>query len=309
MMRTTITLLVAIVLLASCNQYKKTPSGLAYKITKGDGKVKLKQGDFVKFNIEFKVAPKDSLLTSSYGKIPAYMVIDTARSPKHSFLEVITELAVGDKMEFVMSVDTLKKMGAIQESSPFKAKELIKGRIEILKIYTKQEDVIADRAKEIEAEKQREIKDVQAFVSKKGVKTQSTRSGALVEIVTPGDQTQLADSGKMAKVRYRGTILETGKEFDSNMGDTTRMPLMIAVGSVGTQNSVITGLDEAIRMFGKGAKGNVYIPAMLGYGDAGNPPVIPIYSNLKFEIEVLDIATPPPPAPQQLPNMPKPIKK
>jgi FKBP-type peptidyl-prolyl cis-trans isomerase len=296
-------------LLASCNQYKKTPSGLAYKITKGDGKVKLKQGDFVKFNIEFKVAPKDSLLTSTFGKIPAYMVIDTARSQKHSFLEVITELGVGDKMEFVMSVDTLKKMGAIPENSPFHAKELIKGRIEIVKTYTKQEEVIADRNKEIDAEKQREITAVKAFVDKKGIKTQSTRSGALVELVTPGDQANKADSGKMAKVRYRGTILETGKEFDSNMGDTTRMPLMVGVGSVGTQNSVITGLDEALRMFGKGAKGNVYIPAMLGYGDAGSPPVIPIYSNLKFEIEMLDVAVPPPPAPQALPNMPKPLKK
>lgn len=309
MMRTTITLLVAIVLLASCNQYKKTPSGLAYKITKGDGKVKLKQGDFVKFNIEFKVAPKDSLLTSSFGKIPAYMVIDTARSQKHSFLEVITELAAGDKMEFVMSVDTLKKMGAIPENSPFHAKELIKGRLEILKTYAKQEDVIADRTAEVEKEKQRELKAVQDFVAKKSIKTQSTRSGALVEIQTPGDQTQLADSGKMAKVMYKGMILETGKQFDGNIGDPTRMPLMVSVGVQGTQNSVITGLDEGLRMFGKGGKGKVYIPAMLGYGDAGSPPVIPTYANLVFEIEVVDVTTPPPPAPQPLPNMPKPLKK
>jgi FKBP-type peptidyl-prolyl cis-trans isomerase FkpA len=48
MMRTTITLLVAIVLLASCNQYKKTPSGLAYKITKGDGKSETETGRFCK---------------------------------------------------------------------------------------------------------------------------------------------------------------------------------------------------------------------------------------------------------------------
>jgi FKBP-type peptidyl-prolyl cis-trans isomerase FkpA len=62
-------------------------------------------------------------------------------------------------------------------------------------------------------------------------------------------------------------------------------------------------------MFGKGGKGKVYIPAMLGYGDAGSPPVIPTYANLVFEIEVLDVTTPPPPAPQPLPNMPKPLKR
>ncbi len=309
MMRTTITLLVAIVLLASCNQYKKTPSGLAYKITKGDGKVKLKQGDFVKFNIEFKIAPKDSSLSSSYGKIPAYMVIDTARSPKHSFLEVITQLAVGDKMEFVMNVDSLKKMGMLEYNNVFHARDMIKGRLEVLKTYTKQEDVIADRTAEIEKEKQKEVTAVKDFVTKKGIKTQATRSGALVELQTPGDQTQLADSGKMAKVMYKGMILETGKQFDGNIGDPSRMPLMVAVGSTGTQNSVITGLDEGLRMFGKGGKGKVYIPAMLGYGDAGSPPVIPTYANLVFEIEVVDVTTPPPPTPQPLPNMPKPLKK
>ena len=64
MMRTTITLLVAIVLLASCNQYQTTPSGLKYKITSGGSKEKLKQGQFVKFNIEYKLPPKDSVLSS-----------------------------------------------------------------------------------------------------------------------------------------------------------------------------------------------------------------------------------------------------
>ena len=44
-MKNTVKLLLAIVLFASCNQYEKTPTGLAYKITKGNGKEKLKNGD------------------------------------------------------------------------------------------------------------------------------------------------------------------------------------------------------------------------------------------------------------------------
>ncbi|MEO7530792.1 MAG: FKBP-type peptidyl-prolyl cis-trans isomerase [Sediminibacterium sp.] len=308
-MRTTITLLAAIVLLASCNQYKKTPSGLAYKIT-GNSKEKLKQGQFVKFNIEFKIAPKDSVLSSSYGHIPAFMVIDTSRSPKHSFLEVISQCGVGDKMEFVMNVDSLKKMGMLEYNNIFHAKDMIKGRLEILKAYANQADAAADRAKEFDAEKRNEIKDVQDFTAKKNIKTQSTRSGALVEIQAPGDMTQLADSGKVAKIWYKGSLLSTGVEFDSNMDPkkTNRAPLVVNVGSTGTQNSVITGLDEALRMFGKGGKGKIYIPAMLGYGDAGSPPVIPTYANLVFEIEVMDVTLPAPPAPQ--PPMPAmPMKK
>jgi FKBP-type peptidyl-prolyl cis-trans isomerase FkpA len=308
MMRTTSTLLLAIVLLASCNQYKKSPSGLAYKITKGDGKEKLKHGDFVKFNIEFKVSPKDSLLSSSYGHIPAFMVIDTARSPKHSFLEVITECAVGDKMEFVMSVDSLKKMGMLEYGPVFRERDLIKGKLEILKKYATQVEASNERTKEIELEKQKEIKELQDFTAKKGAKTQSTRSGALVEITTPGDMMQKADSGKMAKVLYKGTLLN-GQEFDSNINKPNAMPLMVLVGSVGTQNSVIIGLDEALRLFGKGGKGKVYIPAMLAYGDAGSPPIIPAYSNLIFEVEIVDVTVPPPPAPVLQPGAPQPKNK
>lgn len=306
MMRTTTMLLLAIVLLASCNQYQKTPSGLAYKITKGNSKEKLKNGLFVKFNIEYKVPPKDSVLTSSYGHIPAYLVIDTSRPNKHSFLEIITKCSVGDKIEFTMSVDTLKNLGMLEYNNIFHAKDLIKGRVEILKTFTSQPDASADMLKEQDLEKAREIKELQDFTSKKGIKTQSTRLGTLVEIQVPGDL-QKADSGKQAKVMYKGTFLD-GKEFDSNMNPKgqNNQPLVINVGSTGGQNSVIPGLDEALRLFGKGGKGRIYIPAILAYGQNGQPPRIPAYSNMIFEIEMIDVSVaPPPPPPAPMPQMPQ----
>ena len=55
MIKNTIKLLLAIVLFASCNQYEKSPSGLAYKITKGNGKEKLKHGQAIKLNIELNL--------------------------------------------------------------------------------------------------------------------------------------------------------------------------------------------------------------------------------------------------------------
>ncbi len=306
MMRTTTMLLLAIVLLASCNQYQKTPSGLAYKITKGNSKEKLKNGLFVKFNIEYKVPPKDSVLTSSYGHIPAYLVIDTSRPNKHSFLEIITKCSVGDKIEFTMSVDTLKNLGMLEYNNIFHAKDLIKGRVEILKTFTSQPDASADMLKEQDLEKAREIKELEDFTSKKGIKTQSTRLGTLVEIQVPGDL-QKADSGKQAKVMYKGTFLD-GKEFDSNMNPKgqNNQPLVINVGSTGGQNSVIPGLDEALRLFGKGGKGRIYIPAILAYGQNGQPPRIPAYSNMIFEIEMIDVSVaPPPPPPAPMPQMPQ----
>lgn len=293
-MRTTTTLLLAIVLLASCNQYEKSPSGLAYKITSsGSSKEKLKNGQFVKFNVEYKLPPKDSTLTSSYGHIPAYMVIDTSRPAKHSFLEIITQCAVGDKIEFVMSVDTLKNLGMIEYNNIFHAKDMIKGRVEILKTFATQEEAQADVMKEQELETQRELKDLKDFTAKKGIKTQTTKSGALVEIINAGDAVK-GDSGMMVKVMYRGSLLD-GTEFDANMDKNnkpTNQALMVLAGSTGGQNSVIKGMDEALRFFGKGGKGKILIPAMLGYGQSGNPPLIPAYASLVFDVEIIDVTVP-----------------
>lgn len=303
-MRTTTTLLLAIVLLASCNQYQKTPSGLSYKITKGGSKETLKQGQFVKFNIEYKVPPKDSVLTSSYGHIPAYLIVDTTRPSKHSFLEIITKCAPGDKIEFVMSVDTLKKLGMLEYNNIFHARDMIRGRVDILKTFASQVDASADLEKEQGIEKQNEIKAIQAFTNKKGIKTQATPSGVLVEIQNPGDA-QKADSGKQVKILYKGSFLD-GKVFDTNMDPKSpnNQPMTVTIGVVG-QGGVIKGLDEGLRMFGKGGKGRVFIPAMLAYGQNGNPPVIPGYSNIIFDIEVLDVTAAPAPSVQPvMPQMP-----
>ena len=124
-MKNTVKLLLAIVLFASCNQYEKTPTGLAYKITKGNGKEKLKNGDAIKLNIEYKLVAKDSILSSSYGHIPVYFVLDTAHLGKYNFTELLTSASVGDKIEFRLSVDTLKKMGMIDYNTIFHKGEFI----------------------------------------------------------------------------------------------------------------------------------------------------------------------------------------
>lgn len=284
-------LLPAIVLLASCSQYETTPSGLKYKIKKGGSSQTLKQGQYVKFNIEYKIPPKDTVINTTYGHIPGYMMVDTTRAAKHSFLEIITKTAPGDKVEFVMNVDTLKKLGLLQYNEVFHERDMINGRVEILKVFANAVEAQADLQNEQKAEKDREVKDLKNELNKKGIKTQELPSGVLVQVDNAGEG-QKADTGYQAKVMYSGKFLD-GKEFDSNMKPNGQ-PLDVIIGT----GKVIPGLDEGLRVFGKGGKGKIYIPAMLGYGDRGSPPVIPQYSNLVFEVQVVDVT----PAPKQVPG-------
>jgi FKBP-type peptidyl-prolyl cis-trans isomerase 2 len=52
---------------------------------------------------------------------------------------------------------------------------------------------------------------------------------------------------------------------------------------------MIKGFDEAVLMMQKGSKVKVYIPSMLAYGPAGNPPKIKPFENLMFDLELTDI--------------------
>ena len=300
MIKNTIKLLLAIVLFASCNQYEKTPSGLAYKVTKGTSKETLKNGQSIKLNIEYKLAAKDSILSSSYAHIPVYFVLDTAHLGKYNFTELLPTSSVGDKIEFRMSVDTLKKLGMVEYNDIFKKGDFISGRVDILKTFPGQAEMMKDYAVEMDAEKAREIKDLKTYADGKKLKTQSTQNGVLVEIQNPGTL-PMADSGMQATILYRGAFVN-GKIFDSNMVNSKLVgqPLNVTVG-VG---SVIRGWDEGLRLFGKGGKGRLLVPALLAYGPQGSAPVIPPYANLVFDIEITDVTVPAPKPAQPMPGQP-----
>ncbi|MBS1639135.1 MAG: FKBP-type peptidyl-prolyl cis-trans isomerase [Bacteroidetes bacterium] len=303
-MKITTTILALAILFASCNQFEKTKSGLMYKITKGSGKQKLKNGDLIKFNVEYKIREKDTILFTTYGHIPSFYKIDSSQLRKYDFGELFPMCSVGDKLEFVMNIDTLKKLGMIPDyNAVFKRGGVINGKAEILKVYANEDEVKADIDKEVAAEKDREIKDIEAYLKKKNIKATKTESGVFVETTQPGTGEKI-DTGKLASVMYKGTFMTTGKEFDGNMtGPNAGKTLDVVIGA----HQVVQGLEDGLKQFAAGSKGTLYIPAMMAYGAQGNPPVIPSYANLIFEIEVKDVKIPPPPAPQ--PTTPPVIKK
>ncbi len=296
-------LLAIAILLVSCNQYSKTKSGLPYKITKSGKTEKLKQGQIIKFNFEFKIKAggKDSTLNTSFGSVPVYMPYDTAQvnSRKYDLMELFPLLSVGDKVEFQLSVDTLKRLGLIPEyKAPFVKGAVIKGNAELLAAFSDDKAATADRTQEVEKQKTGEIKALEAYIAKKGIKTTKSAEGVLAQITTAGDLANKVDTGKQVSVMYKG-YTEDGKEFDSNIGKPGAQPLLVNIGA----NSVIPGMEIGLKFFGKGGKGTIFIPASLAYGAQAQGP-IKANSNLIFDIEVLDVKIAPPPAPAQ-PSMPQ----
>ena len=106
-------LAVAALVTVACNKvsYKKTKSGLLYKIYPSNSKDSLiKNDNVVKFQVTTKL--NDSVLYTSYGKAPAYVQVRVLDEPSYNLLEILTMLKKGDSAVTVQMVDSLKKKNA-----------------------------------------------------------------------------------------------------------------------------------------------------------------------------------------------------
>ena len=105
-------------------------------------------------------------------------------------------------------------------------------------------------------------------------------SGLVYVIHNLGDTTH-AVKGKTISTHYTGKLFNDDK-FDSSWDRNQSFDIKYK------EQGLISGFEEGLSIVGKGGKVTVYIPYFLGYGEKG-VSVIPSYSDLIFELEILDI--------------------
>jgi FKBP-type peptidyl-prolyl cis-trans isomerase FkpA len=137
--------------------------------------------------------------------------------------------------------------------------------------------VTASMEKQSEGSRQAEVAFLAANGTKPGIIT--TGSGLQYEVISEGTGAT-PGAEDTVQVNYSGAFID-GTEFDSSYsrGEPTEFPL----------NGVIPGWSEGIRLMKTGSKYKFYIPSELGYGPQGAGQVIPPYSTLIFEVELLSI--------------------
>ena len=99
-----------------------------------------------------------------------------------------------------------------------------------------------------------------------------------------GDGARIA-SGDEVSVRYTGVSWSTGEKFDASW-DAGTQPITFPIG-VGR---VIPGWDEGVTGMRVGDRRLLIIPPDLGYGAAGQPPVIAPDETLIFVIDAVDVS-------------------
>lgn len=300
MKRTTILLgsLAVMLLMAACSGggFKKTRSGLLYKVI-SDGKGKtVQRGQVMKFHVSqrIKSGSKDTLLGETYGKMPQYAPVDSI-GPMYHPAEIFPLLRKGDSAVVVMLADTLFKKNPGGLPPYIHKKDKIYITFKILDVFTAdslaQKDQMTEGMKEQtrqQAEQQKlaeegiklrpvAIKEIEDYLAKNKISYQKTANGTYVQIKDPGNGVQ-ADSGKKLSVKYVGKLFPTGKEFESNTYDG----LVLGTGSV------IRGWEEGLAFFKKGGKGTLYIPFFEAYGDRPGPGG-KAHASLMFDVEILDV--------------------
>ena len=104
-------------------------------------------------------------------------------------------------------------------------------------------------------------------------------SGLQYEVITEGNGKKPSATDRV-QCHYEGTLID-GTIFDSSI--KRGEPAVFGV------NQVIKGWVEALQLMQEGAKWRLYIPYDMAYGEHGAGEMIPPYSALVFDVELIKV--------------------
>ena len=199
------------------------------------------------------------------------------------------ETGPGDKPLEPVVIEEVKNIRKGSDAKNFKANQVLSQE---LKAYKEEAE-----AKELEMAKPRQAKQKRLDGLKADAK--ELESGLMIAFEEEGDGPQ-PNLGDTVLVNYQG-YLPDGHLFDTNieavaeesgslnkkrqeMGGYAPMPVLYSPDA-----PMIPGFKEGVQQMKVGDKAVFFIPAHLGYGERGAPPVIPPGSDLIFEVELVKI--------------------
>lgn len=286
------TMALAMVLFFACGSnadrgFKKTDSGIGYKFhEQGDGE-RVQLYDILKMDMVYRL--KDSILFDTrQSEIPMFLELIEPEFPGDIY-EAFALLTVGDSASFIVDASDFFLMTAGMFELPPFIQQGDKLYFDIRLIAAMDEDdfmleqqrIMEEqmRASEQRALDEDDLRD--QFIEDMEITVQPLASG-LYYIETERGSGPKVTPGSTVYVHYEGRLLD-GTVFDSSYDRGE--PLDFVVGS----GQVIPGWDEGIAQMNVGGKAMLVIPSHLAYGDRGAGALIPPFSTLVFDVEVVDM--------------------
>ena len=202
----------------------------------------------------------------------------------------------GDSASFIVNIDSTFRtfFGQPTLPSPYTSADVMRFEVKMKDFCSEKEyakrtaaqvsEQINQRIEQVKADHPDETlkaaKELGDFMKKNKIVAEPTESG-LYYVVTSEGNGEKPEAGQVVTVHYTGKLLN-GEVFDSSVerGQPFQFPLGIG--------QVIPGWDEGIALMSKGEKGVLYIPYYLAYGERQAGDKITPFSNLIFEVELID---------------------
>lgn len=120
------------------------------------------------------------------------------------------------------------------------------------------------------------------LVKQKYPNAQQSASGLVYIIEKEGEALKPQEKDKLS-VHYLGTFRASGEKFQDSRDSGAPMDFTYKV------QRMVPGFEEGLSMIGKGGKAKVFIPYYQAYGAKGRPGGIPPYSDLVFDLEIVNL--------------------
>ena len=262
--------------------YKQTADGLYYRFeVQNKDAQQVQEGDVLVGEMTLRL--DTTVLLSNVGRTERLMpAIPSYDGVLH---EGLLMMHVGDKVTFAIEADSMAKFMQPNQMPPMY--EQGKGmkfyyEINLQDIVTKEEfaEEQANYQAQMEQVRQQEPELIANYVKENNIKAQPTADGLYIIIKKAGKGTKVA-VGRQVAMHYTGRLLD-GTVFDSSIG---KEPLSYVVGQMG----LIRGWEEGVMGQPEGSQLQLIIPSAMGYGSQGAGQMIPPYSPLVFDIEIVSV--------------------
>ena len=293
------TLLVAgMTLLTACNStgFKTSDGGLLYRFDKQNSEgQQVQEGDVLIGEMTVKF---DTMTLFSNIGSPDRILQASPNFPGN-LEKGLVMMRVGDQATFAIMADTMAKfMQPEQMPQGYQrgTNQKFYYEINLQDILTK-EELETERTNFMAEAQQRQENEPQMianYVRDNGINAKPNADGLYVIVKKRGNGPKVA-TGKEVAVNYTGRLLD-GTMFDSSVesdakeGDIhnpqrTYEPLTYTQG----RGQLIPGWEQGVEGQPEGSQLQLIIPSALGYGPRGAGQLIPPFSPLVFDIEIVSV--------------------
>ncbi|MFH1935954.1 MAG: FKBP-type peptidyl-prolyl cis-trans isomerase, partial [Bacteroidota bacterium] len=255
--------------------FDKTGSGLYYKIYRlSEDTVKAKTGDFISLDMRYTTEGDSVLFDSKTGMNGQPIRFQLSASEFAGDLyEGIRMLSPGDSAEFLVNADSLFTITFKMPKRP----DFIDSN-SFLKFF-----VTLHSAESLEALQSKEKEVLNQYLVANGITSEPLESGLYFIESVPGSGREI-DSGNMVTFHFTLFLADGSKVFSSlERGE----PLQMTYG----KPFDTPGFDQGIGMMKKGGKAKFIAPSENAFGAAGRGAIVPPYSTLIYDVEVVDVMT------------------